>query len=68
MNTKLNSLIIGLALLAGVHSAFAQVTNLGIAPAGGQSLIYWLKASVHVIRCKYLSVAWSVNSSRRLVR
>jgi formylglycine-generating enzyme required for sulfatase activity len=30
-----------LALFAGVHSAFAQVTNLGIAPAGSQSLIYW---------------------------
>jgi formylglycine-generating enzyme required for sulfatase activity len=29
-----------LTLLAGVHQATAQVTNLGIAPAGGQSLIY----------------------------
>lgn len=41
MNTKLQSLFIGLTMLAGVHSAFAQVTNLGIAPAGGQSVLYW---------------------------
>jgi formylglycine-generating enzyme required for sulfatase activity len=42
MNHKLHSLFIGLAMLAGVHSALAQVTNLGIAPvAGGQSLLYW---------------------------
>jgi formylglycine-generating enzyme required for sulfatase activity len=42
MNTKLRSLFIVLALIAGVHSALAQVTNLGIAPvAGGQSLLYW---------------------------
>jgi formylglycine-generating enzyme required for sulfatase activity len=27
--------------LAGIHPAFAQVTNLGIAPAGGQFIIYW---------------------------
>ena len=32
----------GLALLTGVRSALAQVTNLGIAPApGGQSVLYW---------------------------
>ena len=30
-----------LALLAGAYSALAQVTNLGIAPAGGQSVLYW---------------------------
>jgi hypothetical protein len=30
-----------LALFVGVHSALAQVTNLGIAPAGGQSVLYW---------------------------
>jgi formylglycine-generating enzyme required for sulfatase activity len=32
---------VALALLAGVHSSLAQVTNLGIAPAGGQSVLYW---------------------------
>ena len=41
MPTKLPSLFILLALIAGVHSAFAQVTNLGIAIAGRQSLLYW---------------------------
>jgi formylglycine-generating enzyme required for sulfatase activity len=42
MKTKLNSLLIWLAILAGVTSATAQVTNLSIAPvAGGQSLLYW---------------------------
>ncbi len=34
-------LFIMLALLAGVHSALAQVTDLGIAPAGRQSILYW---------------------------
>ena len=28
-------------MLTGVHPAIAQVTNLGIAIAGGQSLLYW---------------------------
>src|ERR1035438_4720096 len=41
MKTKLHFLFIGLAMLAGVHSALAQVTNLGIAPAGRQSVLYW---------------------------
>jgi formylglycine-generating enzyme len=42
MKIKLDSLLIALALLAGVHSALGQVTNLGIAQvAGGQSLLYW---------------------------
>ena len=36
------SLFVGLAIMAGVHPAPAQVTNLGIAPvAGGQVLLYW---------------------------
>jgi formylglycine-generating enzyme required for sulfatase activity len=41
MKTKTLCLLMGLTWLAGVHSALAQVTNLGIAPAGGQSVIYW---------------------------
>ena len=42
MKTKIQNLLLALALLASAHSAFAQVTNLGIAPvAGGQSLLYW---------------------------
>ena len=42
MKTKLESLLIVLAVLAGVHQTRAQVTNLGIAPAsGGQAVLYW---------------------------
>ena len=41
MKIKLRFLFIGLALVAGVYPALAQVTNLGIAPAGGQSVLYW---------------------------
>jgi sulfatase modifying factor 1 len=42
LKTKLHSLFIGLAIIAGLHQATAQVTNLGIAPVvGGQSLLYW---------------------------
>src|ERR1017187_3054032 len=45
MKTKLHSLFIGLAIIAGVHQTSAQVTNLGIAPAGGQSVLYWPASS-----------------------
>ena len=41
MRTKLHYSFIVLALFVGVHSASGQVTNLGIAQAGGQSIIYW---------------------------
>jgi sulfatase modifying factor 1 len=41
MKTKFHHCFIVLALFVGVHSAFGQVTNLGIAPAGRQSIIYW---------------------------
>jgi formylglycine-generating enzyme required for sulfatase activity len=41
MKTKFHHCFIVLALFVGVHSAFGQVTNLGIAPAGGQFIIYW---------------------------
>src|ERR1019366_10176732 len=42
MKTKLHSLGIGLALIAGVHQTTAQITNLGIAPvAGRQCVLYW---------------------------
>ncbi len=38
-------LFIMLVLLAGIHSAVAQVTDLGIAPAGQQSVLYWPASS-----------------------
>ena len=41
MRTKFHYCFIGLAFLAGVHSAFAQVINLGIAQDGKQSVLYW---------------------------
>src|ERR1700722_11745637 len=50
MKNKLQSLFIGLALLAGVHSTTAQVTNLGIAPApGGQSVLYWPASTTNYV-------------------
>ena len=45
MRTKLHAFFIVLAMFASVHSAFAQVTNLGIAQAGGRSLLYWPASS-----------------------
>jgi formylglycine-generating enzyme required for sulfatase activity len=42
---KRRILFIMLALLAGVHSVLAQVTDLGIAPAGQQSVLYWPTSS-----------------------
>jgi len=41
MKTTLRSLSIVLALLAGVHPVPAQLTNLGIALAGNQSILFW---------------------------
>ena len=40
MSPKLNSWLTVLAVLAGVPAVLAQPT-LGIAPAGGQSVLYW---------------------------
>jgi sulfatase modifying factor 1 len=40
MKTKLHSLFIGLALLAGVHPVLAKPA-LGIVPTNNQSLLYW---------------------------
>jgi len=41
VRNKFHFLFIGLAFIAGLRQTTAQVTNLGIAPAGGQSLLYW---------------------------
>ena len=50
MKTKMQNLILGLALLAGVKQANAQVTNLGIAPApGGQSILFWPVSSTNYV-------------------
>src|SRR5665213_245798 len=50
MKIKLRFLFIGLALVAGVYPALAQVTNLGIAPvAGRQSLLYWPNSTTNYV-------------------
>jgi formylglycine-generating enzyme required for sulfatase activity len=50
MKTNVQSLFIGLAIIAGVHQTTAQVTNLGIAPvAGGQSLLYWPNTTANYV-------------------
>jgi hypothetical protein len=41
MKTTLHILLVVLALFAGVNSALAQLTNLGIAPAGNQTVLFW---------------------------
>jgi len=46
MKNKIRFLFVVLALQAGVHSTLAQLT-LGIAPAGGQSIIYWPTSSTN---------------------
>ena len=38
MNPSLRPLFVALALIAGVHPTLAQLTNLGVAPAGNQAL------------------------------
>jgi len=40
MKIKLQFLFLGL-VFTGIHQTAAQVTNLGIAQTGGQSLLYW---------------------------
>src|ERR1019366_9283181 len=41
MRTKLRFLFLVLALFVGVYPALAQLTNLGIAPAGNQTVLFW---------------------------
>jgi formylglycine-generating enzyme required for sulfatase activity len=58
MKNKLQSLFIGLALVAGVHQTTAQVTNLGIAPApGGQSVLYWPLSTTNYVLQKAMNLA-----------
>ena len=38
---KLNAMIVGLALLAGLQSIRSQIPSLSITQVGGQSLLYW---------------------------
>jgi formylglycine-generating enzyme len=49
MKTKLHCLFIALALFSGVHPALAQLTNLGIAPAGNQTVLFWPTAFTNYV-------------------
>ena len=41
MKTRFCCLFIVLALLVGIHQAATQVTSLGIAQAGNQTVLFW---------------------------
>ncbi len=41
MKTRIKNLFMVLALIAGILPTLAQVTNLGIAPAGNQTVLFW---------------------------
>jgi sulfatase modifying factor 1 len=41
MKTKLRLLFVVVAMSASVHSTLAQLTNLGIASAGNQTVLFW---------------------------
>jgi sulfatase modifying factor 1 len=49
MNAKSRFGLIVFAVLTGFHFASAQVTNLGIVPAGGQFIVYWPTNSTNFI-------------------
>jgi formylglycine-generating enzyme required for sulfatase activity len=49
VRTKFHDCFIVLTLCASFHSALAQVTNLGIAPAGGQSVLYWQVSTTNYV-------------------
>ena len=49
MRTKFHNCLTLLGLFVGVHSAFAQVTNPGIAQAGGQFVLYWPVSTTNYI-------------------
>ena len=49
MNIRLRVLSMGLAILAFACPIFAQITNLGIAPVGNQSLLYWPTSATNYV-------------------
>jgi formylglycine-generating enzyme required for sulfatase activity len=52
MKTRQNILFIVLAVIANVLSAMSQLTNLGIAPAGNQTVLFWPAAATnYVLQC-----------------
>ena len=49
LKNRIENLFLALVLLVGVQPALAQVTNLGIAPAGGQSVLFWPVSSTNYV-------------------
>jgi formylglycine-generating enzyme required for sulfatase activity len=65
MKTIFNLFIV-LALFAGVHPTLGQLTNLGIAPAGNQTILFWpttitnyvLQSTTNLASPNWLTVAY----------
>ena len=70
MKIKLCYLFITLALFAGVHSALAQTTNLSIAPAGNQVVLFWPASVTNYVlqsTTNLLPAVWSTVSPAPVV-
>ena len=70
MKTKLHYLFITLAWFAGVHSVLAQTTNLSIAPAGNQVVLFWPASVTNYVlqsTTNLLPAAWSTVSPAPVV-
>jgi formylglycine-generating enzyme required for sulfatase activity len=75
MKAKLCRLFILLLLIAGIHPAPAQLTNLGIAPAGNQSVLFWpatpadyvLQSSTNLTSTNWVNVSGAVPISAAAV-
>jgi formylglycine-generating enzyme len=49
MKTHIQNMFLALALLGGDHPVLAQLTNLGIAPAGNQVVLFWPTTITNVV-------------------
>jgi formylglycine-generating enzyme len=70
MKTKLHYLFITLAWFAGVHPILAQTTNLSIAPAGNQVVLFWPASVTNYVlqsTTNLLPAAWSTVSPAPVV-
>jgi formylglycine-generating enzyme required for sulfatase activity len=69
MKSQFISMMIWLTLMVGIQPAMSQVTNLGIAPAGKQSIIYWpisttnyvLQTTTNLSNPKWLAASNAIN-------
>lgn len=70
MKARIQNAFLALVLFAGVTPALAQLTNLGIAPAGNQIVLFWpITATNYVLQCttNLVSPNWSPVSDSVLV-